>query len=80
MSALLSLTKKPEFFFLKLCVLDTDIGADMPELLIFRNKLLASFFAQNNQHSALFPFFLKMLRELMETETRQEQGDMTLSS
>ena len=75
-SALLSLTKKPEFFFLKLCVLDTDIGADMPELLIYRKKL----FCSKQSTFGIIPNFLKMLRELMETETWQEQGDMTVSS
>ena len=56
-SALLSLTKKPEFFFLKLCVLDTDIGADMPELLIFRNKPLASFFCSKQSTFGIIPVF-----------------------
>ena len=79
-SALLSLTKKPEFFFLKLCVLDTDIGADMPELLIFRKKAACKAFLLETINIRYYSRFWKMLRELMETETWQEQGDMTVSS
>ena len=58
-SALLSLTKKPEFFFLKLCVLDTDIGADMPELLIFRNEPLARLFCSKQSTFGIIPVFGK---------------------
>ena len=58
-SALLSLTKKSEFFFLKLCVLDTDIGVDMPELLIFRKKLLAKLFCSKQSTFGIIPVFGK---------------------